>query len=294
MENMKLEQILQEANLFRQLNSLIVAHLKAHNFTQAASEVASATMTPLNVEVPSNRLLELVSKGLAVEKDEILRGFPSASPFNSSTLPSYGGIPASRVASVDFSSVQAVKGLSKSFPKHETRHVSEHKSVARCARFSLDGQFLATGSADASIKLFEISKVKQMMLPDTRDGPIRPVTWTFYDHLQPINDLDFHPHNMILISGSKDHTIKLFDFSKAVAKKALKVLQDTHNVRSVSFHPSGAYIIADYCCFTPHAYVSSYKIASTLVQVLYLHDVHLCQNNLAMGRTSSPIISNRH
>ncbi|GAA0166499.1 hypothetical protein LIER_21641 [Lithospermum erythrorhizon] len=254
MENMKLEQILQEANLFRQLNSLIVAHLKAHNFTQAASEVASATMTPLNVDMPSNRLLELVSKGLAVEKDEILRGFPSASPFNSSTLPSYGGIPASRVASVDFSSVQAVKGLSKSFPKHETRHVSEHKSVARCARFSLDGQFLATGSADASIKLFEISKVKQMMLPDTRDGPIRPVTWTFYDHLQPINDLDFHPHNMILISGSKDHTIKLFDFSKAVAKKALKVLQDTHNVRSVSFHPSGAYIIAGTDHSIPHLY----------------------------------------
>ncbi|RVW91253.1 Cleavage stimulation factor subunit 50 [Vitis vinifera] len=86
------------------------------------------------------------------------------------------------------SAVHDTKGSSKSFPKHETRHVSEHKNLARCARFSLDGRFVATGSADMSIKLFEISKIKQMMLPDanTRDGPVRPVIRTFYDHIQVI------------------------------------------------------------------------------------------------------------
>lgn len=32
----------------------------------------------------------------------------------------------------------------------------------------------------------QVSKVKQMMLPDSssRDGPVRPVIRTFYDHLQ--------------------------------------------------------------------------------------------------------------
>ncbi|CAA0826887.1 Cleavage stimulation factor subunit 50, partial [Striga hermonthica] len=140
--------------------------------------------------------------------------------------------------------VHDVKGASKSFPKHESRHISDHKNVARCARFSPDGRFLATGSADTSIKLFEMSKVKQMVLSDGRDGPVRPVIRTFYDHLQPINDLDFHPQNTILISGAKDRTIKFFDFSKTVARKAFKIIQDTHNVRSVSFHPSGEFLLA--------------------------------------------------
>ncbi|KAK6148631.1 hypothetical protein DH2020_019543 [Rehmannia glutinosa] len=229
-----LEQSLQDGKLYRHVNALIVAHLRDNNFNQAASAVASATMTPLNVEAPPNKLLDLVAKGLAVEKDEMLRGVSSTTLFDSSIPTGYGSIPAPRVVAVDFSAVHDVKGASKSFPKHETRHISDHKNVARCARFSPDGRFLATASADTSIKLFEISKVKQMMLPDARDGPVRP----------PINDLDFHPQNTILISGAKDRTIKFFDFSKTVARKAFKIIQDTHNVRSVSFHPSGEFLLA--------------------------------------------------
>ncbi|XP_015571998.2 cleavage stimulation factor subunit 50 isoform X1 [Ricinus communis] len=246
MENSSLEQTLQDGKLHRQLNSLIVAHLRDSSLTQAASAVASATMTPLNVEAPPNKLLELVAKGLAAEKDEMLRGVTSTAMYDLGTLlpAAYGSIPAPRAASVDFSAAQDTKGSSKNFSKHETRHLSEHKNIARCARFSPDGRFVATGSADTSIKLFEISKIKQMMLSDARDGPVRPVIRTFYDHIQPINDLDFHPQNTVLISGAKDHTIKFFDFSKATAKKAFRVIQDTHNVRSVSFHPSGDFLLA--------------------------------------------------
>ncbi|KAE8676932.1 Cleavage stimulation factor subunit 50 [Hibiscus syriacus] len=299
MEGNNLEKTLQEGNLYRQLNCLIVAHLRHHNLTQAARAVASATMTPLDVEAPPNKLLELVVKGLAVENDETLQGVPSSTLFDLGTALGYGSNPNPRLSSVDFrqypfakfpylsilivfpvylevpchqSSIRGAlrgwngdtasialfamdtKGSTKSFPRHEIRHLSEHKNIARCARFSTDGKFVATGSADTSIKLFEISKIKQMMLPDSKDGPVRPVIRTFYDHVQPINDLDFHPQSTVLISGAKDNTIKFFDFSKATAKRAFRVIQDTHNVRSVSFHPSGDFLIAGTDHPIPHLY----------------------------------------
>ncbi|GER41941.1 transducin/WD40 repeat-like superfamily protein [Striga asiatica] len=247
-----LEQSLQDGKLYRHVNGLIVAHLRDNNFNQAASAVASATMTPLNFEAPPNKLLELVGKvcsiwvlssqqGLAMEKDEMLRGVSSTTLFDSGIPTGYGSIPAPRVVSVDFRWVKQsifpyihdVKGASKSFPKHESRHISDHKIVARCARFSPDGRFLATGSADTSIKLFEMSKVKQMVLSDGRDGPVRPVIRTFYDHLQKVKGF-----TGCFLNG------RFFDFSKTVARKAFKIIQDTHNVRSVSFHPSGEFLLA--------------------------------------------------
>ncbi|KAH9722265.1 cleavage stimulation factor subunit 50 [Citrus sinensis] len=191
-------------------------------------------MTPLNAEAPQNRLTELVAKGLAVEKDEILRGVPSNSLYDTSTLipatatAAYGSIPAPRAAAVvDFRQCISAKTLAlivsllllyKTQKARRRVFLSMRHGIflsTRCARFSPDGRFIATGSADTSIKLFE-----------------------------PINDLDFHPQNTVLISGGKDHTIKFFDFSKATAKRAFRVIQDTHNVRSVSFHPSGDFLLA--------------------------------------------------
>ncbi|CAN4115516.1 unnamed protein product [Withania somnifera] len=97
-----LDQILQDGKLYRHVNSLIVAHLRDNNFNQAASAVASATMTPMNVEASPNKLLELVAKGLAVDKDEMLRGVSTAIPFDPIITAGYGSIPAPRAAPVDF------------------------------------------------------------------------------------------------------------------------------------------------------------------------------------------------
>ena len=68
--------------------------------------------------------------------------------------------------------------------------------------------------------------------------------------------MDFHPFNAILISSGKDNTIKFYDFSSANNKRSyqfiqvrkrnslLLILKDSHNVRSIHFHPTGDYILA--------------------------------------------------
>ncbi|RZC60023.1 hypothetical protein C5167_021781 [Papaver somniferum] len=149
-----LEQILQDGKLLRQVNDLIVAHLRDNNLNQAAIAVASATMTPLNVESPPNKLIELVAKGLAVERDEAFRGVaPAAALFDygSAAIPAgYGLVPPPRITSVDFSAVQDTKGASKSFPKHETRHVSEHK-----VRYSSTGGTYVTASKDGAVRIWD-------------------------------------------------------------------------------------------------------------------------------------------
>lgn len=52
-----------------------------------------------------------------------------------------------------------------------------------------------------------------------------PVIRTLYDHLDEVTCLEFHPKEAILVSGSRDNTVKLFDYSKSSVKKAYKVLQ---------------------------------------------------------------------
>ncbi|XP_019163947.1 PREDICTED: cleavage stimulation factor subunit 50-like isoform X2 [Ipomoea nil] len=127
-------------------------------------------------------------------------------------------------------------------------------SIARCARFSSGGRFLATPSTDVTIKLFDVLKVKQMLQSDSRDGSVRPVIRTFYDHTQSINDLDFHPKHAVVVSGAKDRTIKFFDFSEPVSRGAVEILKDTQDVTSLSIHPSGDCLLAGTVHSVPHLY----------------------------------------
>lgn len=129
---------------------------------------------------------------------------------------------------------------------YETAYVTSHKHACRAGSFSFDGQLVATGSVDASIKILDVDRMLAKSAPEENEGREQqqghPVIRTLYDHTDEVAFLEFHPSLQVLASGSKDCTVKLFDISKASVKKSHKTFTDCEPVRCLSFHPSGEYL----------------------------------------------------
>ena len=56
---------------------------------------------------------------------------------------------------------------------------------------------------------------------------------------QEVTCLKFHPKEAILASGSRDCSVKIFDYSKASAKKAMRTITDAEQISDIAFHPTG-------------------------------------------------------
>lgn len=107
--------------------------------------------------------------------------------------------------------------------------------------------------------------------PDGRGGGMdqtgHPVIRTLYDHLEEVTTLEFHPKEPILASGSNDFTIKLFDYSKASAKKAFKTITDAAPITCMSFHPTGDYLISG----TTTPVIRLYDVNTTQVEMMRMY-----------------------
>ena len=100
-----------------------------------------------------------------------------------------------------------------------TGHLDSVNSVA----FSPDGDTIASGSSDDTIKLWDVAS-----------GALKT---TLEGHTAPVNSVAFSPDGDTIASGSNDDTIKLWD----VASGALKTTLEGHTapVNSVAFSPDG-------------------------------------------------------
>lgn len=130
---------------------------------------------------------------------------------------------------------------------YETAYVTSHKHACRAGSFSFDGQLVATGSVDASIKILDVDRMLAKSAPDENDTGREqqqghPVIRTLYDHTDEVAYLEFHPSSIVLASGSRDCTVKLFDIGKASVKKAHKTFTDSEPIRCLSFHPTGDFL----------------------------------------------------
>ncbi|KAK3740944.1 hypothetical protein QZH41_017794, partial [Actinostola sp. cb2023] len=135
-------------------------------------------------------------------------------------------------------------------------YVTAHKAPCRTAAFSASVFYIFNQVLDVD------RMVAKNTMPQTHDQgqgmnlENHPVIRTLYDHTEEVTALEFHPFASVLVSGSKDCTIKLFDISKPSVKKAYRAIQEAEVINSMSFHPSGDYIIVS----TEHPTIRLYDI----------------------------------
>ena len=78
---------------------------------------------------------------------------------------------------------------------------------------------------------------------ETTEPQGHPVIRTLYDHAEEVTCLEFHPKEQILVSGSRDFTVRLFDYSRTSVKKAFRVIDGSYQVQAIAIHPSGDYLL---------------------------------------------------
>jgi len=126
---------------------------------------------------------------------------------------------------LDLESINEAALLAAEPASYETVYVTAHKAPCRSGAISGDGQLVANGSVDASIKVLSVERMLAKSSDiETAEPQGHPVIRTLYDHNDEVTCLEFHPKEQILISGSRDFTVRLFDYSRTSVKKAYRVL----------------------------------------------------------------------
>jgi WD40 repeat protein len=101
-----------------------------------------------------------------------------------------------------------------------------HAETVMALAFDTSGKFLASGSKDAIIRLWDTSTQQEMS--------------TFKGHTQSVRSVVFDASGKFLASGSKDATIRLWDTSTQQEMATFK--GHTQSVRSVVFDASGKFL----------------------------------------------------
>ena len=217
----------------KELYRLMISQLFYDGYQQVALALANATNEQATC-APSNRLHAVVAAGLKIEKE--------TQPERSSLFePILDGI------DLDYQSESTPSAPAPA--DYETVYVTSHKGPCRAAAFNQDGSLVATGSVDNSIKILDVEKMinRRDVGPigdDMQsDAALHPVIRTLYDHSEEVTCLQFHPTEQVLVSGSDDCTVKVYDFSKPSVKRAVKTIQETHPLRTLSIHPTGNYLL---------------------------------------------------
>jgi len=145
-----------------------------------------------------------------------------------------------------------------------------HKSEVNSVAFSPNGNTLVSGSADNTIKLWDVSTGREIRILSGHSNNVYSVafssdgktvisgSWddtiklwdvttgleirTFSGHSAQVSSVAFSPDNKTFVSGSYDHTIKLWDI--ATGRENRTFSGHTGWVQSVAFSPDGKTVVS--------------------------------------------------
>lgn len=122
------------------------------------------------------------------------------------------------------------------------RSFTGHSGSIYSLCLSADGQTLISGSRDATIKVWHLHSIKTYNSNSTNrligDGLID----TFTGHSDSINTVTISPNGQIIVSGSEDNTIKLWDLNTGECLATLAGHEA--GVRAVAISPDGQLLVS--------------------------------------------------
>lgn len=103
-----------------------------------------------------------------------------------------------------------------------------HEEFVLCLRFTPDAKHLVTGSADQSIRLWDV-------------GTGREIT-RMNGHADAITSVDVHPEGGIIVSGGTDGAVRFWN--AATGEQLASYISGSDIITGVAFHPSGGQVVA--------------------------------------------------
>lgn len=118
-----------------------------------------------------------------------------------------------------------------------------HEDTVESLAFSPDGKWLASGSYDTTIKMWDVAAALHVSGP-----PTNPFAATLNGHTGSVSGVAFAPDGTKLVSASADGTLRLWNLPKDGRPlknlTGLLMQQHTNQIRCVAYAPNGRYIVS--------------------------------------------------
>ncbi|GKT31703.1 Cleavage stimulation factor subunit 1-like protein [Aduncisulcus paluster] len=228
---------------------LIVSQLKDDGYFGLADMICKATLTPMSVEVPPNKLSEIVSN--AAQKEDLL-GMELGVPTVHSDIFDKSSKPGSKSYTSSGSSSGPIQLAT---PKIQSGLRKRHTGAVTALAFSADGSHCATGSMDRAIKILECKKAldeyesssssgmsighRGSQGPKRGVGVTSSVVTTLYLHYGPVTCMTFHPYLPILASADSEGLIAINAYLRDRSAPLLK-FHDPDAITAMEWHGRGS------------------------------------------------------